>query len=292
MIGIADCDGQYGAQRDVKVEFLCHLPIPTDREIGIGRTEAEEEIGLECHRDPLPEKALGSGIEHFDSPSPSKKPADALAEREFLAQRAVFDRSITRHGFGEAARAADLHFARQLDHTSRRRSPSCARCSSSRPAARPGKCAVSPPAEIGEGAIGPAPHSSLSPCRSGAPSTRSSAASTSSPSRGEEESFRPGSETFGAQVHTISAATRLFRPLPLRRSAGPALRRCRSQREPTRPQGQSERSASVYPFFRCRRPSSSAICTALSAAPLRRLSETHHSVRPFSTVGSSRTRLM
>ena len=46
-----------------------------------------------------------------------------------------------------------------------------------------------------------------------------------------------------------------------------------------------------HPFFRCRRPSSSAICTALSAAPLRRLSETHHSDRPLSTVGSSRTRL-
>ena len=47
----------------------------------------------------------------------------------------------------------------------------------------------------------------------------------------------------------------------------------------------------LHPFLRCRRPSSSAICTALSAAPLRRLSETHHSDRPLSTVGSSRTRL-
>ena len=36
----------------------------------------------------------------------------------------------------------------------------------------------------------------------------------------------------------------------------------------------------------------SAICTALSAAPLRRLSDTHHSTRPFSTVASSRMRLM
>jgi len=35
----------------------------------------------------------------------------------------------------------------------------------------------------------------------------------------------------------------------------------------------------------------SAICTALSAAPLRRLSETHQSERPLSTVESSRTRL-
>ena len=36
----------------------------------------------------------------------------------------------------------------------------------------------------------------------------------------------------------------------------------------------------------------SAICTALSAAPLRRLSETTHSARPLSTVGSVRMRLM
>src|SRR5262245_62209396 len=35
----------------------------------------------------------------------------------------------------------------------------------------------------------------------------------------------------------------------------------------------------------------SAICTALSAAPLRRLSDTHQSASPFSTVGSSRMRL-
>ena len=47
-----------------------------------------------------------------------------------------------------------------------------------------------------------------------------------------------------------------------------------------------------YAFFRWRRPRSSAICTALSAAPLRRLSDTHHKARPFSTVGSLRTRLM
>jgi len=45
-------------------------------------------------------------------------------------------------------------------------------------------------------------------------------------------------------------------------------------------------------FCKCRRPSNSAICTAFSAAPLRRLSDTHHSARPLSTVGSSRTREM
>ena len=36
----------------------------------------------------------------------------------------------------------------------------------------------------------------------------------------------------------------------------------------------------------------SAIWIAFSAAPLRRLSETHHSDRPFSTVLSSRMRLI
>src|ERR1051326_8511913 len=36
----------------------------------------------------------------------------------------------------------------------------------------------------------------------------------------------------------------------------------------------------------------SAICTAFSAAPLRKLSETHHSTSPLSTVGSVRMRLM
>ena len=35
----------------------------------------------------------------------------------------------------------------------------------------------------------------------------------------------------------------------------------------------------------------SAICTVLSAAPLRRLSETTHRLRPFSMVGSTRMRL-
>ena len=40
------------------------------------------------------------------------------------------------------------------------------------------------------------------------------------------------------------------------------------------------------PFFRTRFPSVSAICTAFKAAPLRRLSLTHHRLMPFSTVES------
>ena len=52
------------------------------------------------------------------------------------------------------------------------------------------------------------------------------------------------------------------------------------------------KSHAAYPFFRCSRPSNSAICTAFNAAPLRRLSLTHHRIRPLSTVGSSRTRLI
>src|SRR5262249_62251706 len=41
---------------------------------------------------------------------------------------------------------------------------------------------------------------------------------------------------------------------------------------------------------RLRRTSTSAICTALVAAPLRRLSATTHKFRPLATVGSRRTR--
>ena len=41
-----------------------------------------------------------------------------------------------------------------------------------------------------------------------------------------------------------------------------------------------------------RLPSVSAICTAFSAAPLRRLSDTHHRFRPLSIVLSWRMRLM
>jgi hypothetical protein len=45
------------------------------------------------------------------------------------------------------------------------------------------------------------------------------------------------------------------------------------------------------PFLRQRWPSTSAICTALRAAPLRRLSLTTHMTSPLSTVGSCRIRL-
>ena len=48
----------------------------------------------------------------------------------------------------------------------------------------------------------------------------------------------------------------------------------------------------AYPFFRTRLPRSSAICTALRAAPLRRLSETHQRFSPFSMVESCRIRLI
>ena len=66
-----------------------------------------------------PEKALGAGIEHFHRIA-ADKAADPLAEREFLAQRAAGDRGIAGRRFGEAARAADLHIARQLDDAGRR----------------------------------------------------------------------------------------------------------------------------------------------------------------------------
>ena len=48
----------------------------------------------------------------------------------------------------------------------------------------------------------------------------------------------------------------------------------------------------AQPFFRTFWPRASAICTAFSAAPLRRLSDTHQKFRPFSIVESWRIRLM
>lgn len=50
-------------------------------------------------------------------------------------------------------------------------------------------------------------------------------------------------------------------------------------------------ATAAHPFFRQRFPSTSAICTAFSAAPFLRLSETTHIESPFSTVESWRMRL-
>ena len=60
-------------------------------------------------------------------------------------------------------------------------------------------------------------------------------------------------------------------------------------------QGRTALKAAYAAFCLASRPrltSSSAICTVLSAAPLRRLSETTHMDRPESTVESSRMREM
>ena len=43
-------------------------------------------------------------------------------------------------------------------------------------------------------------------------------------------------------------------------------------------------------LLKCKRISSSAICTVFSAAPLRKLSATTHKFKPLSTVGSERMR--
>jgi hypothetical protein len=62
---------------------------------------------------------------------------------------------------------------------------------------------------------------------------------------------------------------------------------------PTRGRGvRLDQAAFCFGWMRPRSTSSSAICTALSAAPLRRLSETIHIDSPFSMVGSSRMREM
>src|SRR5208337_5276688 len=51
-------------------------------------------------------------------------------------------------------------------------------------------------------------------------------------------------------------------------------------------------AAFAFGFSQPRLASTSAICTAFSAAPFRRLSDTHQRLSPFSIVGSSRMRLM
>jgi hypothetical protein len=77
----------------------------------------------------------------------------------------------------------------------------------------------------------------------------------------------------------------------------PAHLRSRSGHSALRPVHRTDRSGRLrartapHPFFRQRLPSTSAICTALSAAPLRRLSDTTHIDRPFSTVESCLRRL-
>ncbi len=59
----------------------------------------------------------------------------------------------------------------------------------------------------------------------------------------------------------------------------------------TRPLSATAHAAFCLAWISLRLIKPSAICTALRAAPLRRLSETHQSEMPFSTVASSRMRL-
>ena len=57
-------------------------------------------------------------------------------------------------------------------------------------------------------------------------------------------------------------------------------------------EGEKIHAAFIFGFSQPRLTSTSAICTAFSAAPLRKLSDTTQRLRPFSIVGSSRMRLM
>jgi hypothetical protein len=84
-----------------------------------------------------------------------------------------------------------------------------------------------------------------------------------------------------------------------RPKAEPATAGRRLSGAPAEASERSERSAVsdnyaafFFGWIRPRSIKSSAICTALSAAPLRRLSETIHIDRPFSMVESSRMREM
>ncbi len=81
----------------------------------------------------------------------------------------------------------------------------------------------------------------------------------------------------------LSARWASFRP-PIRAGTGHRPPPCRCVGR--------QRGATGQPFCSTLRPTSSAICTALSAAPLRRLSLTHQRFRPFSIVLSWRIRLM
>ncbi len=57
-------------------------------------------------------------------------------------------------------------------------------------------------------------------------------------------------------------------------------------------EGNNDYAALRFAWISLRLISTSAIWMALSAAPLRRLSDTHHSTKPLSTVGSVRMRLI
>ena len=87
--------------------------------------------------------------------------------------------------------------------------------------------------------------------------------------------LRPGR---GRPFHRTAPGSRLSLPCPSARSGGvgPA----------SGAPGHAARLAWISPCS----TSASAICTALRAAPLRRLSDTHQKARPFGTVGSRRRR--
>ena len=128
--------------------------------------------------------------------------------------------------------------------------------------------------------------------------------------------FDPDAQTLTGETLPPRPRPRPARPRPPRRGRAdhrrPALRAARGRgpqaadpaapdrQGPAAPQalalphpreGRGGGSRPGHPFFSTRRPSSSAICTAFSAAPLRRLSETTHSDSPLSIVGSCRIRL-
>ena len=75
---------------------------------------------------------------------------------------------------------------------------------------------------------------------------------------------------------------------------GPLIRRFAppSRHKGRRANAMSRYAAFFFALISLRLIRHSAIWTAFSAAPLRRLSDTHHSTRPFSTVGSVRMRLI
>jgi hypothetical protein len=120
-------------------------------------------------------------------------------------------------------------------------------------------------------------------------------------------SLRASDTVFGGVLIGAAAPSTVLRtvpPPPLRRR-GNATRDCSICRVPRNAgeggpreapwRGLARRrpyAALAFGFSQPRLARTSAICTAFSAAPFRRLSETHQRLRPFSIVGSSRMRLM
>lgn len=109
---------------------------------------------------------------------------------------------------------------------------------------------------------------------------------------GEKLGFTPTSKISAAAKARLEEAFKKFQDY-----SSSSIRRTKTKSAPFLPSADFHYELSLYAAFffaliSLRLIRTSAIWIALSAAPLRRLSDTHHSTRPFSTVASSRMRLI